>query len=114
MSENPVPRRKNPVGLASLVFGILLVLLTLAWRVLSPALPRIVQSFDLPLSAVSLFMVVPSAVVAVIATILGIVGLLLRDRRRAAAIIGTTLGASTLINLVVGTVGSLLVAAVLS
>lgn len=56
---------------------------------------------------------IPSALPATLATALDIPALLLRDRARTAAIIGTTLGASHLLLGLVGMLGGQLAGAVL-
>lgn len=63
--------------------------------------------------AIPLLFGVPQAIIAVIATALGIVGLLLRDRARVPAIIGTTLGASHRIVSLIEMLGAGVVTAVL-
>lgn len=111
--DPPVSRRGNPAGIASLAFGILLVLAGIAAHALSPALPFILERTGMSYQAIPFLFGIPQAVIATIATALGTVGLLLRDRTRAAAIIGTTLGASHLVVSLIGSLGGVLVAAAL-
>lgn len=101
----PGPRpRGNPVGVASLVAGVLLVLASIAAQIIVPMLPLIATEMDFSYGTIPYLMSLPPAILATIATALGIVGLLLRDRARVAAIIGTTLGVS---HLLVGMAGVL-------
>ena len=110
----PTPgRRGNPAGVASLAFGVLLVVAGIATQALSRALPFILAETGMSYQAIPFLFGMPQAVLAVIATALGIVGLLLRDRTRVPAIIGTTLGASHLISSVIGLLGAGIVGAVL-
>lgn len=89
--------RSNPVGVASLVAGVLLVLASIAVQTVVPLLPWIATEMDFSYRTIPYLMSLPPAILATIATALGIVGLLLRDRTRSSAIIGTTLGVSHLI-----------------
>ncbi|MFC0674047.1 hypothetical protein [Brachybacterium hainanense] len=93
--------RPNPCGTASLVCGILLLLFSFITTALAQAMPIIAQNFDLAISqaAVGLQLLSGvSALIALIAVALGIIGLVQKDRRRAAAIIGTTLGVAQLLS----------------
>lgn len=96
--------RSNPIGVASLVAGVLLVLASIAAQTVVPLLPLIATEMDFSYRTIPYLMSLPPAILATIATALGIVGLLLRDRTRVAAIIGTTLGVS---HLIVGMAGVL-------
>lgn len=96
--------RSNPIGVASLIAGVLLVLASIAAQVLVPLLPWIATEFGVSYGTIPYLLSLPPAILATIATALGIVGLLLRDRARVAAIIGTTLGVS---HLIVGMAGVL-------
>ncbi|MGP9536875.1 hypothetical protein ACT3SP_02630 [Brachybacterium sp. AOP43-C2-M15] len=113
MTQTASPPRRNPIGLASLVAGILLLLVGFVVQSTTPAIPLLVERYGLSYQLLPLLYAIPQAVIAVIATALGVVGLVLRDRPRAAAIIGTTLGASHLVVGLVGMVGSFLVGAAL-
>ena len=113
MTDANPSRRRNPVGLASLIAGVLLLLCGVASAGVAVALPQIAESLGTSFQAVSLLIRIPSALLALVALVLGIVGLALRDRPRAAAIVGTTLGASHLVAAGGGTLVSFLVAAVL-
>lgn len=113
ITEPGTPRRGNPVGIASLTFGILLLLASLAAQAISPALPFLLERTGMSYQAIPFLFGIPQAVIATIATALGIVGLLLRDRARVPVIIGTPLGASHLIVSLVGSLGGVLVAAAL-
>jgi len=93
-----VAPKANPVGTASLITGILLLLVSIATTGVSQALPLIMQEFDLSIAQVAWILPLPSGIVAVVATVLGVIGLVLPGRRRVAAIIGTTLGAAHLIS----------------
>ena len=104
------PRRSNPFGLASLIAGVLLLILSIAAQALTPV---VASGPGVPLRTSMLIPPLLPAIMAAIATVLGIIGLLLRDRPRTAAIIGTTLGASLLVVRVVGIIGEELVKAVL-
>lgn len=99
-------RGANPFGVASLIAGVLLLLLGAATIMLSPAIPMLLSRFQLPYQFVGLLTSLPQALVALIGTVLGIVGLLAKGRRRVAAIIGTTICASHLVTALVGFVGS--------
>ena len=90
--------------MASLVAGVLLVLASIAAQVVVPLLPWIATEMDFSYRTIPYLMSLPPAILATSATALGIVGLLLRDRARVAAIIGTTLGVS---HLIVGMAGVL-------
>lgn len=100
------PRRGNRLGLVSLAFGILLLVAGIASQALSPALPVILERTGMSFQMVPLLFGIPQALLATIATAAGVIGLLLRDRARAEAIIGTTLGASHLIASLIGLVGA--------
>jgi uncharacterized SAM-binding protein YcdF (DUF218 family) len=104
-------RRGNPVGIASLAFGLLLLVAGIVVQALSPVLPSILAETGMSFRTIPFLFAIPQAVIAMIATALGVVGLLLRDRARVAAIIGTTLGASHLIVSLVGSLAAVLVAA---
>ncbi|MGP5640273.1 hypothetical protein ACTXPS_12605 [Brachybacterium tyrofermentans] len=103
------PRGANPFGVGSLIAGALLLLLGAATMMLSPAIPMLLSRFQLPYQFLGLLTSLPPALVALIGTVLGIIGLLTRDRRRVAAIIGTTICASHLVTAVLGLVGSQIV-----
>lgn len=96
--------RGNAVGVASLVAGVLLVLASIAAQIIVPLLPWIATELGFSYGTIPYLMSLPPAILATIATALGIVGLLLHDRTRVAAIIGTTLGVS---HLLVGMAGVL-------
>lgn len=113
MVQPAAPRRGNPFGIASLVFGILLILAGIATQALSPALPIIMERSGMSFRMVPLLFGIPQALLATIATVAGVIGLLLRDRARVPAIIGTTLGASHLAVSLVGVLGAGIVGAVL-
>ncbi|MFD4007912.1 hypothetical protein ACFWQK_09310 [Brachybacterium paraconglomeratum] len=83
------PRRGNPVGIASLAFGILLLLAGLGAQTLSRALPFLLERTGMSYQAIQFLFGIPQVVIGTIATALGVVGLLLRDRARVPAIIGT-------------------------
>ncbi|WP_422117852.1 hypothetical protein [Brachybacterium sp. UNK5269] len=101
----PGPRlRGNPVGVASLIAGVLLVLAIIAEQTVMLFLPVALAELSFPYRSVPYLISLPPPILATIATALGIVGLLLRDRTRVAAIIGTTLGVS---HLIVGMAGVL-------
>lgn len=114
ITEPGTPRRGNPVGIASLAFGILLLLAGLGAQTLSPALPFLLERTGMSYQAIPYLFGIPQAVIATIATALGVAGRLLRDRARVPAIIGTTLDASHLMVSLVGSLGGVLVAAALS
>lgn len=111
--QTSLPRRGNPAGLVSLAFGILLLLAGIAAQALSPALPFIMERTGMSFRMVPLLFGVPQALLATIATVAGFVGLLLRDRARVPAIIGTTLGASHLVVSLIGLLGAGVVTTVL-
>lgn len=97
MVQPAAPRRGNPVGIASVVFGILMLLASIAELIVVPLLPLALLETSFPYRSVPYLLSLPAAFFATSATVLGIVGLLLRDRARVPAVIGTTLGASHLI-----------------
>lgn len=101
------------MGIASLAFGTLLLLAGVASQALNPVLPLLLERTGMSFSMIPLLFGLPQAILAAIATVLGIVGLLLRDRARVPAIIGTTLGASHLVISLTGLLGAGVVAAVL-
>ena len=105
MDNTAVARRGNPVGIASLVAGLLLAAVSLAVSGFSPYIPLFMDRTGLSFEAMALLYRVPQAGLAVLAAGLGIYGLLQWDRARVAAVIGTTLGAS---HLVIGVGGVLL------
>lgn len=92
----------NPLGTASFVAAILLFLCGLASQALWPLAPDVLQRTNLPYWMFSLILQTPSALLALVATVLGVVALTRKGRRRTMAIIGTTLGVSSLVNLVAG------------
>ncbi|ATG55895.1 hypothetical protein CFK41_14735 [Brachybacterium ginsengisoli] len=92
----------NPLGTASFVAAILMFLWRLASQALWPLAPDVLQRINLPYWMFNLILQAPSALLALVATVLGIVALTQKGRRRTMAIIGTTLGVSALVNLVAG------------
>lgn len=107
VEATPAGRRSNPVGIASLVAGLLMVLASMAAQTVVPLLPAIMADLNLSYRTIPYLMSLPPAILATIATALGVVGLLLRERARVPAIIGTTLGASHLIIGVAGLLGAM-------
>jgi hypothetical protein len=92
---------------------VLLLLCGMASAGVSVAVPHLVESLGTSFQAVSLLIRVPSALMALVALVLGIVGLVLRDRPRTAAIIGTTLGVAHLVSAGAAMLVSFLVASLL-
>lgn len=114
MTQNPaVRRRSNPLGLASLIAAALLLVASIAGQLLYPLVPILAAEIGMSYQTIPMLISIPSAVLATLATALGIAGLLVRDRARTAAIIGTTLGASHLILGLVGVLGVQLAGALL-
>lgn len=108
MTDSPAPPRRNPFGLASLIVGAVLLL---ASPLIGALLPALMMRSEAGWSAVGIAMNVQALIgagIALIATALGVVGLLQRDRGRTTAIIGTTLGASYLVTTLVGASSSVL------
>ena len=97
MAENATAPRRSPIGLASLVAGVLLLLWGLVASALRMAMPALLASVGSSYGIVSLLIMLPGLLLALVALGLGIGGLLQRDRSRVAAVIGTTLGASHLV-----------------
>lgn len=114
VQDSAAHRRGNPFGVASLVAGIVLLALGALTQSLAPAVPLFMAQTGIPFSAMPSLYLIPPAIVATIATALGIVGLLVRHRNRVAAIIGTTLGASHLVVGLVGIFGAQVVIAMLN
>jgi len=108
-----VPRRANPFGIASLIAGVLLLVISAVTQAISPAIPYLLAETGMSFRAIPFLISLPPAIIATVATALGIIGLLVRNQPRIAAIIGTTLGASHLLVGVAGIVGAQLVTAVL-
>lgn len=94
MAEPTTASRGNPIGVASLAFGTLLLLAGIVSQVIMQVMPVGDRAMDL-----AFWVMVASAGLA---TILGTVGLLTPRRPRGAAIFGTVIGAS---HLVLGMVG---------
>lgn len=111
--EPGTQRRGNPAGLVSLAFGILLLLANIAAQSLAPAIPVFLAESGMSYQVIPLLFGIPQALLATIATAAGVIGLLLRDRARVPAIIGTALGASHLIVSLIGLLGAGIVGAVL-
>lgn len=111
MTEIAPARRRSPVGIASLVAGVLLLLWGLVGSALRMALPAIMESAATSYGVASMLIMIPGLLLALLALVLGVIGLLLRDRPRVAAIIGTTLGASHLLLAAGGALASLLAGA---
>lgn len=107
------PPRRNLLGIASLVAATLLLLASIAGQLLYPLVPFLANELGMSYQTLPMLVSIPSALLATIATALGIAGLLLRDRARTAAIIGTTLGASHLALGLVGVLGVHLAGALL-
>ena len=97
MAENATAPRRSPVGLVSLVAGVLLLLWGLVASALRMALPALLASVGTSFGIVSLLIMLPGLLLALVALGLGMGGLLQRDRPRDAAVIGTPLGASHLV-----------------
>lgn len=112
MTQNDTPRRTNPLGIAALIAGIVLVVASIVTQALFPAIPAILRESGLSYRAIPFLLSLPPMVIALIATVLGVIALLLRDRARTAALIGTTLGASHLVVALFGALGTSAVAAV--
>lgn len=108
-----VRRRSNPLGVASLVAAALLLVASIAGQLLYPLVPFLANEIGMSYQTLPMLISIPSALLATIATALGIAVLLLRDRARTAAIMGTALGASHLILGLVGVLGVQLAGAVL-
>lgn len=106
MTQPTAPRSRNPAGIASLSAGVLLVLMSATGQLLSPLVPFLAAQMGVPYETIPLLVSIPAALLAVAATASGVVGLLLRNRSRTAAIIGTTLGAAHLILGIVGVIGT--------
>lgn len=114
MDQNTAePRRGNSFGVASLIAGIVLLALGVLNQSLAPAIPMIMAETSIPFSSMPLLYLAPPAIVATIGTALGIVGLLVRNRSRDAAIIGTTFGVSHLVVGLAGIIGAQIVIAML-
>lgn len=110
--SGPVAQRgANPVGVASLVVGVLLLLAGVAAQSSAALLPLLMERTGLSYRALPLLISLPGIALALLATVLGVIGLLQRERRRTAAIIGTTLGGSHLLVSIAGVLGSALVVA---
>lgn len=93
---DPAPTTRRPsnlIGTASLVAGVLLVLASIAAQTIVPMLPLVADNMDFSYRTLPRLMSLASAILATIATALGIIGLPMRDRARVPAIVGTTLGA---------------------
>lgn len=99
-------RSSNPFGVAALCVGVLLVVVSAANRVLTPTMPFLHERYGVSFQSWFLFSAVSPAIIATAATVLGIIGLLLRGRPRMSAAIGTTLGATHLVVGVAGVLGS--------
>lgn len=83
ITEPGTPRRGNPVGIASLALGILLLLAGLGAQTLSPALPFLLERTGMSYQAIPYLFGIPQAVIATIATALGVVALAQQQSVRA-------------------------------
>lgn len=106
--------QRNPFGTASLVCGIVMLVVGILTQALAIALPYLIDDTLVAMRLMPLVNAVPIGLLALTATVLGVIGLLAKGRPRTAAIIGTTLGASTLMSLVLGTIATVVVGAMLS
>ncbi|MFC7456674.1 hypothetical protein ACFQS2_05715 [Brachybacterium sp. GCM10030267] len=113
-AESAPPQRSNPAGLVSLIAGILQIVVLALLQALTPALPWFAAQYDLPTRSLSLIMAAPPLVIAIVAIIFGVIGLVSTGRRRTAAVIGTTLGVSHVVVAGLGLVGIMIVGATLS
>src|SRR5262249_23985913 len=102
----PVPagEARNPVGIAALIAGIVVVVLGSVLQVVFLTLPAAMASSgasfsDIQQSLIPLQLV--NAVVAVVALVLGLIGMLLPGRRRVAAAAGLAIGASSTLGILI-------------
>lgn len=103
-------RSRNPFGVAALCVGVLLVVVSAVNQALTPTMPFFHMYYGVPFQSWLLVSVIPPAIIATTATVLGIIALLLRGRPRMCAAIGTTLGATYLVVGVAGSLGSVVLA----
>lgn len=82
-------RSRNPFGVAALCVGVLLVVVSAVNQALTPTMPFFHMYYGVPFQSWLLVSVIPPAIIATTATVLGIIGLLLRGRPRMCAAIGT-------------------------
>ncbi|MGY5766564.1 hypothetical protein ACXET9_15360 [Brachybacterium sp. DNPG3] len=101
----------NPLGVAALVAGVLLLLLRVAASLTSMFIPLISERIGFSYVTISGAIQAPQVIMALIATVLGVIALLLPRRRRAAAIIATTLGVSDLVLVLTAWIGVPILAA---
>lgn len=104
---------RNPLGVASLVAGVLLLLWLVLSTTMTAAMPYLVTERGMPLGMITVLRVVPTVLLGLLAVVLGIIALLPRGRRRTSAVIGVTIGASQLLILVAGMAGAALLTAVM-
>lgn len=103
-------RSRNPFGIEALCVGVLLVVVSAVNQALTPTMPFFHAYYGVPFRSWLLVSVIPPAIIATAATVLGIIGLLLRGRPRMCAAVGTTIGATYLAVGVAGTLGSVVLA----
>ena len=103
-------RHGNPLGVVSLVAGVVSMTRPLVYDMGSFLADGLAVSYQ----SVSMLISISYALLAIIAIVLGVMGLRARDRARATAIVGTTLGAVSLVLGVIWIIGEQIVAALLS
>jgi len=104
---------RSPLGTAALIAGVLLLLWVIFSTTLTAAMPYLITRVGMSVAAISLLHAAPTLVLGLLAVVLGAIALLQPGRRRTGAIIGTTIGASQLLILVLGTLGTVMFSAVL-
>lgn len=101
--------RPNPLGIASLVAGVLMTMVTILEPLVYVVMPDLMTLTSMSSTALSYLLSAPGTVLALFAAVLGVIGLLQRGRARTAAIIGTTLGVPRLLFEVTSTLVTVLI-----
>lgn len=100
-----VPATTNPAARASLVIGIVIVVVGVVQQVTTHFIPLIMANLHLGSSAISVFFGIFGAIIGVLAAVglvLGIIGLGNRQASRAAAGAGTAIALSSLVSVLLG------------
>ncbi|MCG7309741.1 hypothetical protein [Brachybacterium sp. ACRRE] len=101
----------NPLGVVSLIAAIVLVVLSTIRGGLNVLVPLLMAKYNTGYALWGWGSTILLALVALVAIVIGVVALLQRSRRRTAAIVGVTVGASWLVMMVGGQLLSVVVAA---
>ncbi|WP_422117815.1 hypothetical protein [Brachybacterium sp. UNK5269] len=103
-------RLENPFGLVSLLAGLVLMVVWATSQALMHTMPFFHQYYDVPIGTWMLVSRIPPAILALIATVFGFIGLHARGKLSPAAAVGAALGSAYLMLGVADILGSVILA----